>query len=72
MKLCPACEGEGVVIEGLPTDDPRRCKRCEGRGFVDIPEYIYLQINPDGETTWCEDRIDPYDIEYKIVPVTED
>ena len=28
------------------------------------PKTIYLQYDPDGETTWCEDKINDDDIEY--------
>jgi hypothetical protein len=30
----------------------------------EAPKTIYLQYDPDGETTWCEDRINDEDIEY--------
>ena len=30
------------------------------------PEIIYLQYDPDGETTWCEDKINDDDIEYVL------
>ncbi len=30
------------------------------------PDRIYLQYDPDGETTWCEDKINDDDIEYVI------
>lgn len=28
------------------------------------PKTIYLQYDPDGETTWCDDKINDDDIEY--------
>lgn len=28
------------------------------------PEVIYLQYAPDGETTWCEDKINKDDVRY--------
>jgi hypothetical protein len=31
-KLCPECNGEGVVDEG--TEDERRCPTCNGSGVV--------------------------------------
>ena len=31
-----------------------------------IPKRIYLQYDPDGETTWCEEMINDDDIEYVI------
>lgn len=30
------------------------------------PETIYLQYDPEGETTWCEDQINDDDIEYLL------
>lgn len=31
-----------------------------------VPKRIYLQYDPDGETTWCEEMINDDDIEYVI------
>ena len=31
-KICPECNGEGVVDQG--TDDERRCPTCNGSGVV--------------------------------------
>ena len=31
-----------------------------------IPTKIYLQYDPDGETTWCADKINDDDIEYVL------
>jgi hypothetical protein len=32
----------------------------------DAPGTIYLQYDPDGETTWCEDKINDDDIVYVL------
>ena len=37
---------------------------------MNIPKYetIYLQIeDDDGETTWCQDKINDTDLEYRLV-----
>jgi DnaJ-class molecular chaperone len=31
-KICPECNGEGVVDQG--TEDERRCQTCNGSGIV--------------------------------------
>jgi DnaJ-class molecular chaperone len=31
-KICPECNGEGVVDQG--TEDERRCPTCNGSGVV--------------------------------------
>ena len=38
--------------------------------MIPVPDVIYLQWfdedgEPDGEVTWCEDRINDTDIEYR-------
>ena len=30
------------------------------------PKLIYLQWNPNGESTWCRDKINDDDIEYVV------
>lgn len=32
-----------------------------------IPTIIYLQYDPGGDTTWCDDKINDDDIEYIII-----
>lgn len=46
------------------------CTHSDG-GTNDPPKIIYLQYDPDGETTWCEDRIGDEDIEYVQVAELE-
>lgn len=34
---------------------------------MNIPTIIYLQHDPGGDTTWCDDKINDDDIEYIII-----
>lgn len=64
MKLCDRCDGEGVIRDGVY----KACPICGGHGLVNIPEYIYLQFDPGGETTWSDKRINDNDLEYRVQP----
>lgn len=57
IKRCPICDGENDT-----------CDRCAGLGVINVPTAIYLQINEiDFDITWCEDRINDNDLEYRLV-----
>jgi len=49
--LCPVCNGRGKVPpEGHytgTTDVWPTCHGCGGRGWVTVPEYAFLPINPE-------------------------
>jgi len=51
-KICPECNGEGVVDQG--TEDERRCPTCNGSGMVPDDgqgsEEVWNTASPSGRS----------------------
>jgi hypothetical protein len=60
-KICPECNGEGVVDQG--TEDESRCPTCNGSGIVPMPSRSPKRCgirSPDATT--CEGRVRTTDL----------
>lgn len=54
---CPACHGDGWLVEDEAEDKAVRCGACEGTG-MDLPSVVQRRfVEKDEEIEWLRDRV---------------